>query len=729
MMLPHHLAPLLHGSLFALPTAALAPHCLPAAAALAALGVLLALHTTWRWRRAGLCALPALLAAIPIPEVPLPALRPGPVVVTGCVIDVERAPLTDTTWVVLGDGEHRLRLQFAGDLEVLAGDRLKTLARLVAPAAPDLPSSLHAVTATAHVTAGPLSLQRLTSATRRALEQQLLRLVPGEHGAMLSALVLGRATHTSSELAAAHQATGLSHLLAVSGAHAAMLAFLLGLTGRGRGRRLAAGRVRTTVVLLLLFAYAAITGNEPPVLRAVVTFALGAIATHLGRPFGLATGLLAPAVATCLLQPQALLGPSFLLSYAAVGGLALATHRNDGSWIRRWLWGPLWSSWWATLMTAPLTLFFFGQLAPWTVLLTPILAPLVAFMLCLGLATAMLGTCVPWLAEGLAVPLTRSAEIYAAMVRAADHLPGTPVHAWVVPATWTLCLMALVAAFVIERWPRPGGVTLAVVLLVVPYFLPLARHRQARLMLFAVGHGQACLIATAAGHQTAIDCGSLQHPFLAAQRLVEALDERRLDLLIVTHSDADHHNGVPTLLRRVPIRAAILPSCLRGSALEQELRRHGTHVEILGAGEHVEPAPHLRVSAPSLPMAASDNDQSLWTAVQLDGARVLLTGDAQALGVAVALADGLAVPSDVLVLPHHGRPNPAAAVLLQRVHPRACFASAAAADGDTALGRIARRFGADLWVTGQHGNLELRLGTVPTVHTSAAGRPLGPAMR
>src|SRR4030095_12489833 len=108
----------------------------------------------------------------------------------------------------------------------------------------------------------------------------------------------------------------------------------------------------------------------------------------------------------------------FLLSYAAVCGLALATHHREG-WAWRWLWGPIWASWWATLLTAPLTLFFFGQLAPWTVLLTPIVAPLVAFLLCVGLVTAMLGVLVPWLGHALAVPVSAGAPGLNAHVRAA----------------------------------------------------------------------------------------------------------------------------------------------------------------------------------------------------------------------------------------------------------------------------------------------------------------------
>ncbi|MBL8754905.1 MAG: hypothetical protein JNK15_16490, partial [Planctomycetes bacterium] len=102
---------------------------------------------------------------------------------------------------------------------------------------------------------------------------------------------------------------------------------------------------------------------------------------------------------------------------------------------------------------------------------------------------------------------------------------------------------------------------------------------------------------------------------------------------------------------------------------------------------------------------------------------VLSTGDAQELGVAAALQHGIARPSDVLVLPHHGRANANAPALLQRVRPRACLASAPAGDGDTDLGELVRRSGAELWSTGRHGTLTL-LGDPARVHGGAGARPL-----
>jgi competence protein ComEC len=686
----------------------LARCCLPAAALLAALGLCVCARTRAPLRRAGLAALPVLLCAMPQRELATNAhtrlahLR-GPVRVSGCVTDVVRAPLEARTLVTL-QGE--LRLGFDGDLEVVPGDALTTLAFAAEAPAPGLSPRLRAVRATVAVTSGGWSFARGCALLRRALERRLLALVPGEHGAMLATLVLGRGTRPAPALSEAHRATGLSHLLAVSGAHAAMLASLLGMASRGRF--LGARRARVWLVLALLTVYGCVAGAEPPVLRAVVAFTLAAVAARAGRPFGVATGLLAPALVTAAVAPDALTGPSFLLSYAAVTGLALALRsaRDRGLW--GWLVQAMRASFWATLLTTPLTLWFFGQVAPGTILLTPLCAPLVASMLLLGLVTSGAATALPGvgelLAAALAAPLGALASCYAAMVHAADALPATPVPASYTPPLWAIALLAGAGATLVALRPRRTSVLASTLTLSLAWFVPLGRASSSSLQLFAVGHGQAALVTTDDAAQVAVDCGSLHGGAAAARAVLDALTRRTLDLLVVTHDDQDHHNGVSYLAQRLALREAVLPAAMSSTPLCALLRARAGRVTLLSPGERINLS-GLSIWAPPLPDEATDNDRSLWVRAHFGALEALLPGDAQEAGVAAALADGFASPADVLVLPHHGRPNCNAARLLQRVRPRACLASAAAPDGDTEVGALARRFGAEVWTTGRHGDL------------------------
>ncbi|MFT4514156.1 MAG: competence protein ComEC [Planctomycetota bacterium] len=702
------MAPIVYRSLaeaivWSLPTAVLASICLPIAAAIAMAGILVASCTQYRWRRSGLSALPVLLAAVPASTAPLPAPEPGPVWVEGRVRDVVRAPLAGRNYVQLAED---LRIAFPGEIELVAGDKLRVLARAGEPAIPGVRGALQAIPATMKVEPCTWSFRSGCAQLRRAMERELLRLVPGEHGAMLATLVLGRATRPDPELAAAHRATGLSHLLAVSGAHAAMLAFLLGLSSRGR--HLGAGRTRSAFVLAILLIYGGIAGAEPPVLRAVVAYTLAAIAARIGRPFGIATGLLVPAWITCLVEPEALLSPSFLLSYAAVTGLAMALRGRPPETLGEWLFDGLRASFWATLLTAPLTLGFFGQLAPWTILLTPLCAPLVAMMLLVGLIAASLAMVAPGLADFLAWPLHAMASTYAWLVHTADHLPGTPIPAWYRPPPWAIALVGAICVAFVFAVPRKRSVVIAVFGIVTLWFLPLQERDEPHFTLFAVGHGQAALANTEQLHQIVIDCGSLQGGSRAARLIDGALTRCSIDLLVITHADTDHHNGVPFLLQRLHVRRAMMPASLDGTELHALLVEHGCEIMLLKPGEQSQPLPSVRVLAPDLPIGASDNNLSLWMQLQILDCNILLTGDAQELGTAAALASGFVTRCDVVVLPHHGRRNANAPHLLRRARPHACLASATTGDGQTLQGDVARAFGAKLWSTGLHGTIMLR---------------------
>lgn len=692
-----------------------------AGALVASVGCLVGACATTTTRRVGLVALPAFLAAATPPPPAAPSPEPGLVRVAGRVDRIVRTPSLGGALLHCGG----LRIALDDDVAALPGDTIELLGHAAAPIAPGLPPTLRGVAATARIVPGPLSLPRLCAAARRALEAQLLTLLPGEAGPLVAGLVLGRDTRPADATQAAHRGTGLSHLLAVSGAHAAMLALLLGLGGpRGRRRILASG-VRTAALLVLLFGYALVTGGEPPVLRAVLGYALAAWAVRLGRPCGAAAVLLAPALVTAFAAPAELAGASFLLSYAAVAGLLLtATPPADAGPLRRWLWAPLAASAWATLTTAPLTLWFFGQLAPWTVLLTPLLAPLVAVLLVGGLGLALLGLCAPAAAAVGASALAAAAELYLAAVHAADTLPWTPLPALCAPSPWAMIAAGLGAVATLRRWPGRRGVAAAAALLMAPHFLPRAEPTEPFLLLAAVGHGQACLLGDAEGRRIAIDCGSVQAPGRAAEQVANALTRRRLDLLVVTHADADHHNAVPSLLERVHVVRALVPQQLAASPLAALLAAHGAAVDLVPPGARIAPWPGLVVAAPALPPGARDNDQSLWVRAELGATCALLTGDAQELGVAAALAQGLVGPCDALVLPHHGRANANAARLLQACQPVVCLASAAAADGPTRLGALALARGAGLWSTGLHGALRLCGAT-----GAVSARPLVPRRR
>lgn len=691
--------------LWAISAALLAHHAgpLPAAAVAG-----LALLVTLRRGRAGgeLLALPAMLAAL-APAQPEPtALPAGPALLQGTVVQT-RASHGGARELTVQRGTAQGRVLAEGGPSILPGDRVTGVVRAGSAAFPDARvPPLVAAAGALRVEAGPQSLPRLVAAGREQLHRGIVQLWPGDRGAFLASLVLGGGLQPPAGLVVAHRATGLSHLLAVSGAHASMLALLLGiLPGLGNGTP---GRARRRLGAGILLLYGAITGLEPPMLRALCAFAVLDWVTRHGRPVTLAAVLVPPAVLSCLVDPASLLGPSFSLSYAAVAGLWLGASGPRRTALQRWLWTPLRMSFWATAATAPLTLFWFGQMAPCTILATPLLAPVVTLLLAGGLLAPVLAGIAPAAATALAAPVGLLCNAYAASVHAFDLLPGTPVLAHTAPDPRVLAAGVLLGVLVAWRRRDRAGVMALVALACLPHFLPAPRPIQTTLHLFAVGHGQACLVQWRDGTTALIDCGSSTHPGTAARKVATALTRRAIDLLVLTHADADHGNGVADLLQRIPIHTAVLPRELAEGEPGRLLRRHGVRVHALAPGAEFAFADRLTAARPPL-AAGNPNDVGLWARLHTDGLQLLLPGDAQQRGIDAALAAGLAGPADALLLPHHGRPDPRAAALLAAVRPRLALASCRTDDGRTAQGELAARGGAEVWTTGENGDLLLRL--------------------
>jgi competence protein ComEC len=542
----------------------------------------------------------------------------------------------------------------------------------------------------------------------------------------VSALVLGSDARVPNELAAAHRATGLSHLLAVSGAHAAMLSMLLGLQPFAGGRRRRSSKLHLCLAMGLLLVYGAITGLEPPVFRALVSYTIGAIGMRTGRSAGAAAGLAWPALLSCLVAPHGVLGASFCLSYAAVAGLWLAGPPRSEGRVERFVLAPVRASFWATALTAPLTLGWFGQLAPWTVLLTPILAPLVAAILFLGLFTSVGALLIPPLGAVLAPPLAAAATLYVTAVEHANALPATPVFAWCVPSWVSLALAALAGAAAVALLRTRSSVLLGCACAAVPHFLPPPSPEHSILHLFAIGHGQCCLVTMRDGHNVVLDCGSLQYLALPPRRIDSALQRRCIDLLVLTHADRDHTGSVFDLSGRVPIRRAILPMAMEDHPAALALRSQGCSITWLQPGERSEPMPGFLVAAPRNP-GAKCNDSSLWTTVELDGLSVQLPGDAQQAGIAAAIEDGIAKRADVLVLPHHGRPEVTIDALLDVVDPRLCLVSNRTGEDVSVQGTQTLRRGVPTFATGMCGSLRLEGGARPnlasTIGLSLPQRP------
>ena len=305
----------------------------------------------------------------------------------------------------------------------------------------------------------------------------------------------------------AFRASGLAHLLAVSGGNIVLLvAAVLGLAWiAGMPRALAHGCAIPAVV-----AYAAIVGGGPSVVRAAATGVLVSLAWLIGSardPWHL---LALAAAAVLALDPWAVVGPGFQLSFVAVAAIHGLAPR-----IRTWLEGtpvplrvcnPLAISLACTLATAPVALVHFGRASlagslPANLLALPAVAPL------LWLALA---ACLLWpVAPGATVVLDGAVRALGAYIGLVARC-GAWIDGALPGRALLFAVLGGVAAWFVRR--RPAAALAGVLTgLLLGLAWPSARApppppRALRVTFLDVGQGDAALIE-APGLRALVDTG------------------------------------------------------------------------------------------------------------------------------------------------------------------------------------------------------------------------------
>ncbi len=250
----------------------------------------------------------------------------------------------------------------------------------------------------------------------------------GERRAVLAGVVLGEDEGLSEELRDSFRASGLYHLLAVSGQNVVLvaggmlgLAWLVGLP-RWLGQLGA---------LTAIAGYVAAVGWQPSVVRAGVAGALASLAWLAARPRDRWYFLLVGAGVLLAWNPYSVLEPGFQLSFSAVAAIFVAVpalqRRLEGYPVPVRLADVLAVSAACGLVTAPILWLQFGSIPLYSVLANALAWPAVAPLLGIALACTAVSPAFPQLAAALAWLNGWLAAYVAACARLVGSLPGAEV--------------------------------------------------------------------------------------------------------------------------------------------------------------------------------------------------------------------------------------------------------------------------------------------------------------
>lgn len=491
--------------------------------------------------------------------------------------------------------------------------------------------------------------------------------LPGWGGELLPGLAIGDTTAVGEPLDAAMKSASLSHLTAVSGANCAVVvaaAFLV--AGRlGAGRR---GRVAAAVAVLA--AFIVLVTPEPSVLRAG-TMTLIALAAALGGRPGRGVAALGASVLVLLAVDPWLGGSAgFALSVAATAGLLLLAGPLTRQ-LARWLPTPLAAAialpLAAQLACQPLLILLEPEIPLWGVPANLLAAPAAPLATGLGLLACLALPLLPWAGAALA----GAAWLPAAWIGAAADLFGGRMPLalpWAEGWPGALLLAVLIAAGLIALLGRAGlprrllrlALTAGLVV-AVGAALGGAVGRAAstphdwRAAACDVGQGDAVLVR-GGGATALVDTG--EHPQLLAECLA-VLGIGRLDLLVLSHFDADHVGGAAAVVGRVELVLHGPPGSAADAALLARFRAAGAETRQAQQGDRGALGSGLawRVLWPPTGGVAPPpgNAASIVTEfLAPDGYRTLLLGDLGLVEQYRLRLGGLPRRVDLVKVAHHG---------------------------------------------------------------------------
>jgi competence protein ComEC len=498
----------------------------------------------------------------------------------------------------------------------------------------------------------------------------------------VAGIVLGEDEGLSKGLRERFQASGLYHLLAVSGSNVAFLAFGVLLLARavGVGRRAA-----EIGVLGVVAGYVLAVGWQPSVVRAGVAGALASIAWLVARPRDRWHFLAVGALVLLAWTPSALLEPGFQLSFAAVGAIFVVAPRVlaflEGYPVPRPLAVVVAISLACGLVTAPIAWLHFQSIPIYSVIANALAAPVVGSLLGLALVAAVVAPLAPPAAYALGWIDGWLAAYLIACARLVSRLPFAQLTS--LRPLAALCLVGL-AAFAVGRLRAPRSLKALGLAALCTFALvgwtvargddPPPPPSGLRITFLDVGQGDGCLVQ-APGVSLLVDQGP---PEADVAEQLRDLGVRRLTALVLTHPQRDHVGGAADVLRRLDVGFVLDPRLAttgpEEAAAIAEARERTVRIVAARAGRAYRIGA-LRVSV-LWPDGAGypgedPNLRAIVLVVSYGQVDVLLTADAES-PVTLPLDPP---PVEILKVAHHGSADDGLGELLERTRPRVAVVS------------------------------------------------------
>jgi competence protein ComEC len=498
------------------------------------------------------------------------------------------------------------------------------------------------------------------------------------HRGIVLALLTGERGLISEETLESFRISGVIHILAVSGLHTGIIFLVLTLLFMR-----APLQWRVPLIIAGLAFYAALTGMNPPVIRASIIATVFLAGSLLQRNSNPVNAISIAGALILLFDPQSLFTLSFQLSFLAAISIALfykpidvfiaKLRWTESSAILRGVRGLVAVSIAAQLGTAPVVLSTFGSISVVSILANIIVIPIVFSLVITTLAgliaalpASLFGSMFFHATELCVSVLDAATGMFAQIPMAEIHIAAQPIWIWL-----SYALIVMYFAFAKTRLRNRVIVSVLIITALI-LFTQLSRNvidsnGRLEVTFLDVGQGDATLITTPGGKSILVDAGPNWGSTDAGERIIIPYLQSRgitnLHALVLSHFDDDHIGGADAVLATIKTEklyysgVSEVKASTRALDSIADLKMLDIHPVYAGDRISVDSTIRIYVLSPQRTsgFAESSNDESVILLIVYGETALLLTGDAD-----IAVENDLLhrygdfLDCDILKVGHHG---------------------------------------------------------------------------
>jgi competence protein ComEC len=430
-----------------------------------------------------------------------------------------------------------IRILTKNEIQLLPGQTISGVANVI--------ESKEARVAALFIVNGDITIQTQPSSWAAGLGaiRQGLRENSGDDdaGALIPGMVLGDTSKQSPEFKEAMKRSGLTHLVAVSGANFAIVSTFVLWCMQFLIRR---KNVRIIATAVALICFIALVRPSPSVLRAAAMAAV-LLSAHLGKRGSDSLPALGFAMCAVVLgDPWQARDAGFALSVLATAGLLLLAPRIvEKLPAHKKLAGALAPPIAAIVFCSPILVSLSGYLSPMSIIANLLAAPVVAPITVLGFIAALVSPVAPWLTQFILFFISFPAGFITGVAHWIAAFPVLTIHNGLIGFGLVSLILAALLLFK-HSWKKSTAV-----LLIVIFTLGWLQRWPAgdwQVAQCDVGQGDSLAINLGAARAILIDVGP--EP-VAVDKCLKDLGIKEIPLLILSHFHADHVAGLSGVLK------------------------------------------------------------------------------------------------------------------------------------------------------------------------------------